>query len=131
MSRFTRTGALTVFATAVALGASVVASPTAQAATRPTASPKVAYTRAAAGGPLTVRPMTVWVNCTAVTEGEQGGQYYLEISCSDVSATSWEFAIECSNGYWNYSGFSTTFENDQLYCPAGTTPTQAVVYYTT
>jgi hypothetical protein len=131
MSGFTRTGALTVFTIAAALGTSVAASPVAQAAVRPTAIPGVTYVQSAAHHPLSVRPMTVWVNCSTVTEGEQGSQYYLGISCSDVSATSWEFAMECSNSSWYYSGFFTTFENVQLYCPAGTWPVSDVVYYTT
>ncbi|QMU69590.1 hypothetical protein [Streptacidiphilus sp. P02-A3a] len=121
MPRTTRASALAVVTTAAALGASIAAAPAAQAAVRPTAIARSAH----------VRPLTVWVNCSTVTEGEQGGQYYLQVSCSDVNATSWEFGMECSNSFWYYSGFSTTFENVQLYCPAGTSPVNDILYYTT
>jgi len=131
MLRFTRAGALAAVATAVALGVSVAAPPAAQAAVRPTAIPRAAHVQSVTSRPLSVRPMTVWVNCSTVTEGEQGSQYYLQISCSDVNATSWEFAMECSNSVWYYSGFFTTFENVQLYCPAGAWPVSDIVYYTT
>jgi hypothetical protein len=114
MSISRRSHALAALVPMAALAVSFVAAPAAQAATIK---------------PLTVRPATVWVNCSTVTEGESGGQYYLEVSCSPVQASSWEFAMECSNDVVYTSGFYTTFENVSLYCPAGYTPIADGVYY--
>lgn len=95
----------------LALGASLAAMPTAQAAT--------------------AMPSTIWVNCTNATVHQGGNQYYAEIACSPVQAKSWEFALECTNGIWYYSGFFTVFQDVSLYCPAGSTPYQYTIYYTT
>jgi hypothetical protein len=111
MSVFTRGRALAVLAPVAVAAASLFAAPAAQAAT--------------------IKPLTTWVNCSAATEGQSGNQWYVQIACSPVQATSWELAVQCSDGSWHYSGFFTTFENVSEYCPAGTTPTNAVIYYTT
>lgn len=111
MSLFTRARALAVLAPTAVVAASLFVAPAAQAAT--------------------VRPNTTWVNCSAATEGQSGNQWYVQIACSPVSATSWELAVECSDSTWHYSGFFTTFENVQVYCPAGTTPINAEIFYTT
>lgn len=111
MSLFTRGRILAALVPLAAFAASVAIAPTSQAAT--------------------VRPATEWVNCSNATEGVSGNQYYVEVACSLVSATSWELAVECSNDLWYYSGYMTTFENVSVYCPAGTTPIDALIYYTT
>jgi hypothetical protein len=116
MSTFKRGLAMAALAPMAALAVSFVAAPAAQAAT-----PK----------PLTIRPATQWVNCSALTEGETGGQYWLNIACSPLQENSWEFVMECSNGWVNSSGYYTVFENVTLDCPAGSYPTSATVYYTT
>jgi hypothetical protein len=71
------------------------------------------------------------VNCSNPTEGTENNQEYLDIACSDINATSWGLEIFCSNGTENAAGLFTTFENVQLFCPAGTTITSADIVWTT
>jgi hypothetical protein len=71
------------------------------------------------------------VNCSNPTEGTENNQEYLDIACSDINATSWGLEIFCSNGTEPTAGLFTTFENVQLFCPAGTTITSADIVWTT
>jgi hypothetical protein len=117
VSAFTRHRALALLVPLAGLGVALFATPAAQAAT---AKPAV-----------TARPLTEWVNCANATEGESGGQWYIEDACSPVEATSWALAVECSNDLWYTSSFFTSFENVSEYCPAGYPPIDAVIDYTT
>jgi hypothetical protein len=124
VSAFTRTRTLTVLAAAAALATTLAAAPAAQAATSGSATVKHMSA---------IRPDTLWVNCSAYTVGFSGGtygQWYFDIACSDVNATSWGLAIECSNDDVYTAGMFTTFENVQLDCPAPYTVTAYEILYT-
>jgi hypothetical protein len=72
-----------------------------------------------------------WVNCSNGSVGYSGGQYYYEIACSLIDATSWTAILECTNGIYYYDGPWETFEDVQIYCPAGYQPEEAWVSWTT
>jgi hypothetical protein len=71
-----------------------------------------------------------WVNCDNGSFGTSGGQWYFEISCSLIDATSWSANVGCSNGFYYTAGPFETFENVQVYCPVGTVAEEGWVSYT-
>jgi hypothetical protein len=72
-----------------------------------------------------------WVNCDNGSFGTSGGQWYFEIACSLIDATSWSANVGCSNGYYYTAGPFETYENVQVYCPVGTVAEEGWVSYTT
>lgn len=72
-----------------------------------------------------------WVNCSNGSVGTSGGQEYFEIACSLIDATSWSLSVECTNGHFYGAGPFTSFENVQVYCPAGYAPEAATISWTT
>lgn len=78
----------------------------------------------------TIQPSNQWVNCDNGSFGVSGGQWYYEVACSLIDATSWSANVGCSNGYYYTAGPYESFENVQVYCPVGTVAEEGWVSYT-
>ncbi|MFD7412594.1 hypothetical protein ACFVZ3_19615 [Kitasatospora purpeofusca] len=70
------------------------------------------------------------INCSTGSFGQDGNQWYYNVSCSATGTTKWWVNISCSDNSSRISGPYTTFQNVRLYCPPNTTPKQGWVSYT-
>ena len=130
-------------AAAAALAGLVGAAPGAQAEAAPTAAAGATVVQAtvvhsgtvrggAVGGAVrsgAVRPLDDPPNCVNPGFGYSGGQYYYTVTCGVIPPTVWWAHVSCSNGFTYSTGELNSFENVQLYCPAGTTPIEGWVTY--
>ena len=124
-------------AAAAALAGLLSAAPGAQAQTVPTGvvqssvvhsgTAHGAAVSAATARPSVVRPQDDPPNCVNPGFGYSGGQYYYTVSCGVIAPTVWWANVSCSNGYTYSTGVIDSFENVQVYCPAGTTPIEGWV----